>query len=275
MNSSQNQPQVIPYPNFYQSVILVIIIHLLFLFFHYLIKFSAKLIINNQSVLIPELPYQILYLVIFSIVIIYARQKSGMVLSPLFTFRPMMIKTLLAISVLIIGSSIVLSEGENFARILFNTGYPENKGYLFTQTVSGFLTFCILAPILEEILFRGIILRGFFIRYNPVLAILMSSMVFGIAYTDPLRMTGAFFFGIFLSWITIQSGSVILAIWAHISANVLSFILSLNLLPYIEGFTPPPDSSRSIIIHQHPLFTIAGVVATVIGIWCLLRDTRK
>lgn len=44
------------------------------------------------------------------------------------------------------------------------------------------LSACVLAPVLEEMLFRGLILRGLLLRYPPSTAIVHSAALFGLAH---------------------------------------------------------------------------------------------
>jgi membrane protease YdiL (CAAX protease family) len=57
---------------------------------------------------------------------------------------------------------------------------------------------CILAPVLEEMLFRGIILRSFLRQYSRWSAILGSAAVFGFAHMNLYQYVVALLLGIFL-----------------------------------------------------------------------------
>jgi uncharacterized protein len=58
----------------------------------------------------------------------------------------------------------------------------------FASTLSA----CVLAPVLEEMLFRGLILRGLLLRYPPATAIVHSAALFGLAHFNVYQ----FFVGI-------------------------------------------------------------------------------
>ena len=51
---------------------------------------------------------------------------------------------------------------------------------------------CIAAPVLEEMLFRGVILRGFLRQYSRTFAILWSAALFGIAHLNLYQFVTAF-----------------------------------------------------------------------------------
>jgi uncharacterized protein len=63
------------------------------------------------------------------------------------------------------------------------------------------LAIVIAAPILEELIFRGIILHGLLKRYSPFHAILLSSVLFGIVHLNPWQFITGLFIGCFAGWV--------------------------------------------------------------------------
>lgn len=57
---------------------------------------------------------------------------------------------------------------------------------------------CVLAPVLEEMLFRGLILRGLLTRYPPSVAIIHSAALFGLAHLNIYQFTVGFSTGLLL-----------------------------------------------------------------------------
>lgn len=62
----------------------------------------------------------------------------------------------------------------------------EHPGYVIPMLVLA----VIAAPVVEEIVFRGMILRGFLSRMGPVAAIGLQGVLFGLAHFDPSRGAG-------------------------------------------------------------------------------------
>ncbi len=92
---------------------------------------------------------------------------------------------------------------------------------------SGFFTFLsvvIVAPVIEEIIFRGIILDGLLKRYSPQKSIIISSLLFGIVHLNPWQFAGAFLIGIFIGWVYYKTGKLTLAILIHFVNNLIGFI---------------------------------------------------
>jgi uncharacterized protein len=90
--------------------------------------------------------------------------------------------------------------------------------------VFSFIAIVIAAPILEELLFRGIVLHGLLKRYSPVRSIIISSMLFGIVHLNPWQFIPAFILGILSGWVYSRTGKLTLSILIHMVNNLMAFI---------------------------------------------------
>ena len=97
----------------------------------------------------------------------------------------------------------------------------------------GIICVAILGPILEELLFRGAITKVLLKKYNPVVAILISGLIFGIFHMNPAQVVGATLIGFILAWIYYKTHSLIPCILIHIMNNSLSVYLALKF-PNVE-----------------------------------------
>ena len=79
---------------------------------------------------------------------------------------------------------------------------------------------CILAPVLEEMLFRGIILRGFLARYPRWPAIIASAILFGASHLNIYQFMVGILIGIPLGWLYERTRSLIPCIALHAAYNV-------------------------------------------------------
>lgn len=109
--------------------------------------------------------------------------------------------------------------------ILNKTGYvPVDDG---TEVYFiGIMFATILAPIIEEIVFRGWILKALQ-KYGNVVAITISSLVFGIYHGTITQSVPAIFIGIIFAILTIKYKSIIPSIIVHLLSNSLSVVLEL------------------------------------------------
>jgi len=91
----------------------------------------------------------------------------------------------------------------------------------------GFFTFLymvIAAPILEELIFRGIMLDGLLKKYSPIKAILISSILFGLVHLNPWQFVAGLFLGLFMGWVYYKTKSLSLAIIIHAAVNFTGFL---------------------------------------------------
>jgi membrane protease YdiL (CAAX protease family) len=95
-----------------------------------------------------------------------------------------------------------------------------------------FLTVVILSPIIEELLFRGLFLRRFNKELDVTLAILISSVLFGVCHNFG-GILGAILFGICVSILYIKSKNILVPIFAHFLNNLLAVLLALSGVEYL------------------------------------------
>lgn len=91
------------------------------------------------------------------------------------------------------------------------------------QTVIFFITYIVIAPVTEEILFRGIILERLR-RYGDIFAVLSSAMMFSLLHGALQSFPSAFISGVFFALISIYSGSPLASMIVHAVNNALSVI---------------------------------------------------
>ncbi len=90
----------------------------------------------------------------------------------------------------------------------------------------GFILYtCIYSPLLEEVLFRGIILNSFIKKYSSSIALIFSSLVFAIAHLNFIQGINAFFLALILGYIYLKTKSLYLCITLHFFNNILASIM--------------------------------------------------
>ena len=88
----------------------------------------------------------------------------------------------------------------------------------------------ILAPICEELLCRGNMMRGILVQKGVVKAILWSAFIFALIHFNPWQAIPAFILGCFFGWIYYKTHSIWACIFMHFVNNATSAALTL-LLP--------------------------------------------
>ena len=89
----------------------------------------------------------------------------------------------------------------------------------------GILSISLLAPILEELLFRGAIqghLQG--VLKHPWVAILIASLLFGVVHMNPAQIPFAFLLGAMFGWLYYRTGSLLPGIIGHVLNNSIAAV---------------------------------------------------
>ncbi len=81
------------------------------------------------------------------------------------------------------------------------------------------------APIVEELFFRGLLLSSLRQRIGPILSILASAFVFGLAHFEPLQLLGLFSLGIILAFMALKLERIGAGIFAHAAFNASTMII--------------------------------------------------
>lgn len=110
--------------------------------------------------------------------------------------------------------------------------WPPSEGFRQSMELIGSgnvwllgLQVCVLAPVFEELLCRGIILRGLLTRMRPGWAILLSAALFAVMHGNVWQGFGALVLGALLGYAYYRTGSLFLTMLMHAANNVFSLIL--------------------------------------------------
>lgn len=98
------------------------------------------------------------------------------------------------------------------------------------QIILGIIVIVILAPIFEEIIFRGFLLSGLKSRFSDIKAILLSGVAFALMHMNPEQTVYQFLLGATCAYVAIKSGSLILPIIIHAFSNLIALLLDLTPL---------------------------------------------
>jgi len=129
-------------------------------------------------------------------------------------------------------------------------------------TFSSVLNVCLLAPIAEEITFRGVLFGGLLrMSCHPWIAILLSAIVFGAIHMAPMTFLGVTIGGVIYGWLFWRTKSIIPCIIAHIVNNTSVFaygaIQECLTGPYQEEYTPNATIDVVVIFIAIPMLFFA------------------
>ena len=139
--------------------------------------------------------------------------------------------------------------------------YVEMMKNMAKPNIFSFLSIVIAAPLLEEILFRGIILEGFLKNYSPKKAILLSAVIFGAIHLNPWQASGAFLIGILIGWLYWKTRSLMPGIIIHFVNNAIAFFVILNFSGEEQSIRAWVGNSTTywVVIGLSALLLIAGI----------------
>lgn len=90
---------------------------------------------------------------------------------------------------------------------------------------------CVGSPLVEELFFRGLLLRGLLGRFQtlgprlaPALAIVISGLVFALAHFEAVQFLGLAAFGMVLGYLAYRTGRLGAGIAAHMTFNTVAIL---------------------------------------------------
>jgi len=106
------------------------------------------------------------------------------------------------------------------------------------NTRGGYFVICLLVPLVEELVFRGAILRTLLNKMQQTenghqrhwWMIVASALLFAIAHLNPAQMPHAFVIGLLLGWMYYRTGSIIPGVAFHWANNTVAYIM-IKLYP--------------------------------------------
>ena len=101
---------------------------------------------------------------------------------------------------------------------------------IFGGILAAGVLFSLVNPVLEELIFRGLLYRAVEVQWGQLLAIGMSAVMFGIAHVQgyPPGPAGALLatgYGLALGWLRAITGGLILPIASHMAVDATIFVL--------------------------------------------------
>ena len=130
----------------------------------------------------------------------------------------------------------------------------------------GILRVVVLAPIVEELIFRGVIFSGFQRIYPSFWAIFFSALLFALFHLNPWQLLPTFFLGLLLGYVRLRSGSLLAAIFTHALHNGMVFLSVIyqdvfNRLTWLQ----PSKASNYVV----------NMILLAVGVGLILFATRR
>lgn len=128
----------------------------------------------------------------------------------------------------------------------------------------------ILGPIIEECVFRGLMLQGLLQRYSVKKAVIASAVLFGLVHVNPLLIIWGFILGLLLGWLFVLTRSLLPCVLVHALGNLTA--LSSYYL-FVQGKEAPGAVGHEGILIE-TILIILGLATCIVGIDVLSRKIR-
>ncbi len=262
------EPDQAPSPATYPSLLQAVGLLLLAMVLQIVIGTGFTLLFAGEEGLlrIPSL-WALVNLLSLGPVILYAWRRAGGTLDVL-RLRTIRRDLVVPIVLCVVGMGILVSELDNVAHMIIGPP-PEalDFSWMFMgdsgQLLGLVFLLMVIAPVTEELLFRGLILRGLLSRFQAAPAVVLTALLFAIFHVNPWQFLGAFLLGILFGWFYLTFRSLVPCLLGHAAANGFPLLVSLAF-PSIPGFSLVTDP-----VQFHPLWLNAvGLLLAIIGaVW--------
>jgi membrane protease YdiL (CAAX protease family) len=237
-------------------------IHLivLYIFIQTVVDFPLALIDYYKGTDYLYNPFKKIILGIGSTVFIFyfAWKKAGVPLKELFPYKKFNVFILIPILTFLWGAQNLIGE----VNIILDKAIPPpswfwemfNKIFESDYGIYGaILKVVIIAPVIEELIFRGVIMHGLMRNYSKFTAIFVSALMFALFHLNPWQFPATFMLGILLGFLMVRTRSIYLCIIGHAINNGL-------VLYSIENWAWLKDTSFFLMSKTEQLLISALIV---------------
>ena len=267
------------YPNILQAIWILILLHVLsrvlLILWYILVRETGFLFLAHPAVtsLISLIPYGLILMRGLKRANTSFREICPLVPVRLSLFFPMALTIIGIFSLLEIGSWLNFFPSpsewypEWYTDFIYNLVVATNDLVVYPMWVID-VSFVIVGPLTEELLMRGLILRGFLSRYSVRKAVLASALLSGLMHLNSWNFIGPTVLGILLAWWFIQTRSMLPCFLGHALYGAHALYGVLFFADMVPG---------RLEIWFQPLWwnLVVGVILTPLGIWLLIRQFRE
>jgi len=204
-------------------------------------------------------------------------KRTGAPFSQVFRFPRFRASLLFPMSVTVVGVHILLSEVDNLLRTVLPM--PAWLAEVFGDLSAGgtslwgsVLVLVVVAPLTEELLFRGLILRGFLSQYTVRRAVFASSLLFALIHLNPWQFATGAVLGVLFAWWFIETRSLLPCLYGHALMNSLGLLIGAVLRVEIRGYT---GGFVGPVEFQPLWFDALGILLVGVGLWLLVGMFRR
>ncbi len=132
------------------------------------------------------------------------------------------------------------------------------------------MMFVVVAPVGEELLFRGLLLPGLARSYGRWPAVFASAFLFGLAHWEPVTAILATSAGLVLGAVMLRARSVLATIALHAGFNAAPVLLQRNIVR-VEGFNTIGEG----VYHQPFILWASASLVAALCLWAFFRNLEE
>lgn len=104
--------------------------------------------------------------------------------------------------------------------------WAENEFDMILRDRWGYIVIGLLAPLVEELVFRGAVLKALLQwKQNPWVGISISALLFALIHMNPAQMLHAFLIGLLLGWFYWRTDSIVPGVVYHWVNNTAAYVM--------------------------------------------------
>lgn len=139
--------------------------------------------------------------------------------------------------------------------------YAENITDLLVFSPTMILGVCVLAPVIEETIFRGVVMGLFSKFFGYIIGNIVQAALFGIYHGNLVQGIYAFILGLFIGFLLHISGSIFYTIAFHMGINFAGMFIDKII----------PDETPEVF----KLVAFIGATAVVgVGVWKAIKVAK-
>lgn len=198
----------------------------------------------------------------------YAYRRAGVPLKELFPVKMFNLLVLFPIILFLWAAQNLITEFNNALSSvlppptwffeLFNKVFESDYGIY-----GAILKVAIIAPIIEELIFRGIIMHGLMRNYSKFTAVFVSALMFALFHLNPWQFPATFILGLLLGFLMLRTRNILLCILGHAINNGL-VLFSIQYYREIENSSFSESSKSNQLIISFAVATVAFLLIILI-----------
>lgn len=210
------------------------------------------------------------YIIILLPVLIYLKIK-GQSLKEVLRFNKLSLKQILLIPIIVI-LSYPIGSFLNLIVMIFLSLFGEIKPPPIPipnneiELLKGFFVVALSAGICEEVMFRGLIMKGYE-NLGKWKAIIFSAVLFGFFHFNIQNLLGPIFLGVLFGYIVYKTDSIFASILAHFTNNAFALLLGFIVNKFNIGNNTSNNVSLSMSYTKTLIYgaTFLGAISLVTG----------